>query len=131
MKRLTFVLATLAAMALASAFPPAPVRADTTGSFAGTVAYVNALHIGIKTSNETRDYIIPSGFDNVITYPDGHKMKYSSIKTGVFVTVQYTKRSVFGTTVATKIVVGDKLKFPSFSVSPLPSASPSARLNLH
>jgi hypothetical protein len=100
-------------LALAGPLLSLPARADTTGSFAGTVAYVNRTHIGVKSGTQTRDYLIPSDFNNV-TGRNG-KVAYSTIKTGEFVTVQYTQSPLFGSTRATKIIIGFPLTMPSTS----------------
>jgi len=102
-----------------------PARADTTGSFAGNVAYVNSARIGVKSGQDTRDFIV-TGDTTVVKRSNGDKIQYSAIKVGSFVTVKYLQSAAFGSTRATKIIVGSQfngLKI-NFTPGPLPTASP-------
>jgi AraC-like DNA-binding protein len=129
MTRAGFTLALLGFLALTNAVSPIPASADTTGSFAGTVAYINKMHIGVKSGNQTRDFLISSDFDNVVSHDGSEKVPISSIKTGQFVTVQYLQSPMFGSTRATKITVGMGLTMPNTltTPSPFPSVSPLPR----
>jgi hypothetical protein len=116
----------LAFLAFAGSLQLVPAKADTSGTFAGTVAYINRTHIGVKAGKATRDYLVPSDFDNVRTRSGKTKVAYSSIKTGDFVTVSYQQSVLFGSTRATEIIVGSQFGLPyAITPLPLPTASPS------
>ncbi len=125
-RRIGPALAILGLLAIAGPLLPVPARADTTGSFAGNVAYINKTRIGVKSGQNTRDFIIPDGFTNVVKRSSGATIPISTITVGEFVTVKFLQSALFGSTKATKIIVGSQfnLNVP-FNSSPLPAASPT------
>ncbi len=99
-----------------------PAKADTTGSWAGTVSYINSRHIGVKSGQQTRDFMIPPNFSNVHTQ-SGESQPLSAIATGSYVTVQFTRSPLFGSTTVTDITLSATFTLPT-KVSPTPTVSP-------
>ncbi|MEO9169805.1 MAG: hypothetical protein ABI282_03540 [Candidatus Baltobacteraceae bacterium] len=109
----------------------APARADTTGSWAGTVAYINTKHIGVKSVQETKDFLIPADFTNVRS-KNGKPKLISDVKVGAYVTVKYLRSPLFGSTRVTEIDFGNGFSLPSSlnpisSIKPLPTPESSSR----
>jgi len=126
MKSIGPALAILGLLAMAGPLQSVPARADTTGSFAGNVAYINRVHIGVKSGKETRDFVIPENFTNVVKRSSGATISIATIAVGEFVTVKYLQSAVFGSTRATKIIAGSQfsgLKI-NFTPAPLPTSKP-------
>lgn len=90
-----------------------PARSTTTGTWTGTVVYVNNAHIGVKSQAQTRDFILDG---DTTYYTNGKKASHSSIENGMMVTVSFTQRTLFGSTRATRIDTS------SFAL-PLPTGS--------
>lgn len=126
MKRRSFVsrIVTVAAFELVFllVFSIATARADTTGSWAGTVAYINRTHIGVKNSHQTKDFLIPSDFTNVKS-KNGKPKKLSDVTVGSYVTVRYLQSPLFGSTRVTEIDFGTGFHLNS-SLNPIQSMAP-------
>ena len=81
-------------------------HAASSGSWSGTVAYINRTHIGVKYRDQTRDFLIPADFDNVRSSGTPNKSSLADIKRGSFITVSFAQRALFGSTSVTKIAIG-------------------------
>lgn len=90
-----------------------PARSTTTGTWMGTVVYVNTNHIGVKAQAQTRDFILD---DNTAYFTNGKKASHSDIENGMTVTVSFKQSALFGSTHATRIDIS------SFAL-PLPTGS--------
>ena len=107
----------LAALGAALAAGPGVARADQTGTFAGTIAYVDARRLGVTANRSTRDFILDPDFANIHT-PDGKKVARSALKVGTNVRVIYQQSPVLGSTRVTDLlVIPPTLALPS----PLPT----------
>jgi hypothetical protein len=94
----------------------APVRADTSGTWMGTVTYINKSRIGVKSQSQTKDFILPAGLGEV--YSGDTKISIGEIKVGDLVRIGYSASTLFGSTRATRI---DLLNF-----RPLPAPTTQA-----
>lgn len=136
MNNASFVRRIVAALAFALASAQfvtfATARADTTGSWAGTVAYINRTHVGVKNSHQTKDFLIPSNFTNVKSQ-NGKLKPLSDVTVGSYVTVRYLQSPLFGSTRVTEIDFGTGFHLksslnPIQSMAPLPTPSNSPQL---
>ena len=99
-----------------------PVSGDPTGTWAGTVQYINASQITVHAHSQTQHFLLPPNFNNVRS-GNGKKLPLSSIKPGVFVTVTYLQNALFGSKRVTEIDLGFHVTMPAFAPKPAPSAS--------
>ena len=88
---------------------PSTAHASTTGSWSGTVAYIDQRHIGVKSQAQTRDFLIPADFNNVRSSSETKTSSLGGIKPGTFVTVRFAQRTLFGSTTVSEIVVHSPL----------------------
>lgn len=103
----------LVSLALAAVLP---ARSDTTGTWMGTVSYINKMHIGVKAQARVRDFVIPSNFTEVYS-AGGSKVGLSTVKVGSTVKVTFVQSPMFGSTRVSRI------DFAGLSL-PLPSQPP-------
>jgi len=91
-----------------------PARSNTTGTWMGTVVYINNAHIGVKAQGQTRDFILSSdtGF-----FQNGKKIHRGDVNNGTLVDVSYNSSTLFGSTHATRVDVKTFL---------VPAAAPTA-----
>lgn len=92
-----FFAALLGAIAL-------PARSDTTGTWMGTVKYINNTHIGVSAQAQTKDFLLAS--DTSVYSSAGQKMGRDQIQPGMTVRITYSRSGAFAITRATRIDVG-------------------------
>jgi hypothetical protein len=101
---------TLGALLLAAALPR-PSFADTTATWAGTIAHVSATQISVThkqtgtTENKTRRFLIGSDFEGVRTSYGDKKKTLSDLKPGTSVQVVYYTDAIQHVDHARKITI--------------------------
>lgn len=94
-----------------------PARSETSGTWMGTVAYINRTHVGVKSQATIKDFLLPSDFTSVYS-SDGSKIALSDVTIGTMVRITYVQSTVFGSTRVSRIdLVG--ITLPMRSPNPL------------
>lgn len=79
-----------------------PARSAGTGTWTGTVVYINNSHIGVKSQSQTRDFLIDKDTGYV---ENGKPSAHGSVQPGALVSVTYLQSTFFGSTRATRVEI--------------------------
>lgn len=101
-----------------SLFLLTPARAETSGTWMGTVVYINNTHIGVKAQAQTRDFLLGS---DTGYFSGGQKVGHGEVTPGMLVVVSYTQSALFGSTRATRV---DVKTFAVPAPAPAPTGTP-------